>query len=748
MNLRSPTSTYLDSLARTIAEIEPNVKDYLEVSVILEVLGVNDDTAKIHGYENLFALARDVEPLVELYRGPSETTMPMRPAPPSMERMRDIDRTTTGIALLLVGALLGWIPFIIIAAIGGILSIAGAILLFLGRNTFGRTYADNVIVGTGLLIVGFLGTIVLVIGSFRSSLAFAIGATPPEAFLEALKDSLSGVFLLGAVAGLAAVLLTYGLQRRDGRILLWLAYGLNLLLSFASVWFVTQAPTLEAFLALERPLLLVGVLGLVPAALFAGAYYRAYVRVRRGDLPAPEPAAPPIGAPPRSSAVLFFTGLFYNLWWVIMLVALFLGGQSLWASVRLPPEIATSIGLGVILGLVATGGLQQFASWKMTYYLLQDNKPLARFVVDNCLYWGGLALFVVGAGYAVLNELVFPRAFGVTLITLYYFLLIGLFRLLVVPVYALKRYLPLFLSAIIALAFMFVSLRIFEMLPVSRTLATVASQSFGLYALIAVSALFLYEYVYREPKLAPSAEEPPFYSRPERPRHVRPPRFAYLAHDGLPLIAYGTLFFVYLFTDRLVSWWTQPGGLEYNAAYQIGVDMALLMLIPLTGVKFIFIYRLSDSMRETLRRIPVTRPQTFDRWLTSFYSRMMAAVFFAGLLFLGAGLFLSERIIAFAGGNETSLLVFRWALFGVFFFSVFLANAVFSLVFRRTWGLSSILLIGSIANFIIGSTLSTSASPWMAVFGFVITAVYLGAASIGYVYTYTGRADYAHYTAM
>jgi len=154
---RPSNATYVDSLARTIAEVEPNVKDYLEVAVILEIVGVSDETARLHGYESVFALARDVEPLVELYR---PRTSPARGGP------------------------------------------------------------------------------------------------------------------------------------------------------------------------LEQ----------------------------------------------RSAFILFFTGMFYNLWWVIMLVALFLGGQSLWASVRLPPDIATSIGLGVILGLVATGFVA-FGGERVTLHPLFDRPP-------------------------------------------------------------------------------------------------------------------------------------------------------------------------------------------------------------------------------------------------------------------------------------------------------------------------------------------------------------------------------------
>ena len=532
MNFPTRTSVYIDQLARTIAEVEPNVKDYLEVAVILEILGVTDETARAHGYDGVFALAREVEPLVEMYRPPP-------------------------------------------------------------------------------------------------------GAGPT---------------------------------------------------------------------ALEKR---------------------------------------------RSAPVLFLLGMFYNLWWVIMLVALFLGGQSLWASVNLPPAIATSIGLGVILGLVTTGGMQQFASWKMTYYLLQDNKPLARFVVDKALFWGLVLLFGVGAAYVLVNEYLFPMGFGITAVTVLYLLLIGLFRLMVVPVYALKRYLPLFLSAIVALVFMFSSLAAFQAAGLPRVSAVVGSQVTGLFALIAVSGTFLYLYVYREELQTPGPDEPPFYSRPEKPKHVRPPQFVMLFHDGLPYVAYGSLFFLYLFADRLVAWRNlATPGLAYNAAYQIGVDMALLLLIPLTGIKFVFIYRLSDSMRTTLRGIRVTHPAIFGRWLAAFYGRMMVALWVAGLLFVVVAWLLSDRIIAFAGGNRTSLDVFRLAIFGVFFFSVFLANAVFSLAFRRTWGLSILLAIGTIANFVLASTFATSGNSAQGVLGFVVTAMYLGIASSGYVYSFASRADYAHYTAM
>ena len=57
-------------------------------------------------------------------------------------------------------------------------------------------------------------------------------------------------------------------------------------------------------------------------------------------------------------------------------------------------------------------------------------------------------------------------------------------------------------------------------------------------------------------------------------------------------------------------------------------------------------------------------------------------------------------------------------------------------------------MIGTIANFVLASTVATSGNPAQGVLGFVVTAGYLGIASSGYVYSFASRADYANYTAM
>ena len=58
-------------------------------------------------------------------------------------KRREIDRTKTGLLLLIVGLLVGPVPFI--GIIGGILEIIGAILVILGRNAFGKPHSNYAI---------------------------------------------------------------------------------------------------------------------------------------------------------------------------------------------------------------------------------------------------------------------------------------------------------------------------------------------------------------------------------------------------------------------------------------------------------------------------------------------------------------------------------------------------------------------------------------------------------------------------
>ncbi len=114
-----------------------------------------------------------------------------------------------------------------------------------------------------------------------------------------------GVFGIigGAVTGISEVLLTYALQLSTGRILLWTAYAASIAISIVNLLFIL--PIFNGTGVFVFPaIFLTAFLGIIPAMLYAAAYYLARERIVHREIPSPirpQPyTAPPGGMPPTS----------------------------------------------------------------------------------------------------------------------------------------------------------------------------------------------------------------------------------------------------------------------------------------------------------------------------------------------------------------------------------------------------------------------------------------------------------------
>jgi len=246
--------------------------------------------------------------------------MPGLPSAWDAERRKQIDRTKTGLLLMLVGGLISWIP--IIGIVGGLLLFIGAILVILGRKAFGSTHARNVVLAIVLFFVGIIiGIIAGVL--FAAAVFSAVASQNPAAVANALAGALNtllvGAIIAAAVSGIASVLFTYALQMQTGKILLWAGYVANLAISIAI--FAIIAPLISNAVnqatsggtydpapvaALQGQLSALGYLSVIPALLFAAATYLAWTRVSHGEIPPPTTppgmpmsTMPPTGPPPR-----------------------------------------------------------------------------------------------------------------------------------------------------------------------------------------------------------------------------------------------------------------------------------------------------------------------------------------------------------------------------------------------------------------------------------------------------------------
>lgn len=272
--------------------------------------------------------------------GPSPLGYPAAPAPPvtypyvygpapwQVEWARQVDRTKTGLLLLLVGSLLSWIPFGI-GLLGSLLILIGAILVILGRRAFGDAHRRNVVLSIVLFVIGIavavVGAIFAVLIAFSPIITSGTEAQIAAALRDGFRNAMTIAIVGSLISGLASVFFTYALQKREGRILLWGAYAATVGVSIATL--LLLLPVFDVLATeLAREIVSQGssdpsriaavfsgagvgpsLLNVIPAVLFAGAAYLAWSRINRREIPVapgvasgPTGPQPPMYPPPRT----------------------------------------------------------------------------------------------------------------------------------------------------------------------------------------------------------------------------------------------------------------------------------------------------------------------------------------------------------------------------------------------------------------------------------------------------------------
>ena len=241
------------------------------------------------------------------------------PPPWEAERRKQIERTKVGVLLLLFGALISWIP--LIGAVGGLLTLIGAIFVIVGRKAFGTVHRRNVVISIILFFIGLAFAVVGALIVVLAALGVVSGTTSEAALAAALSSAFTNILVVAAVAsfisGLASVFFTYALQKMEGRIVLWAAYGATIGIQVAIL--VVTLPLIPGIAAsMAHEIVATGrvnpteitnavsgataglsLLSVTPAMLYAAANYLAWTRVNKGEIPGP-PAPPAVPAPPMS----------------------------------------------------------------------------------------------------------------------------------------------------------------------------------------------------------------------------------------------------------------------------------------------------------------------------------------------------------------------------------------------------------------------------------------------------------------
>ena len=451
----------------------------------------------------------------------------------------------------------------------------------------------------------------------------------------------------------------------------------------------------------------------------------------------------------------FAEGMVFSALWSIMLIALFLGGISLWAAFpgktgAVSPLVATSISIGVVISFVATGGVQQVFSFRMSYYRLQDNFPLVRKEAIRG-YWIGFLSIMIAAGIFVITAVTTTASpLALTASTVIFLILLGGYRILVIPLYAYRRLFLVAIGLFIALIALYSSYYFLSRASImSVGYEILISQVFGLAVLDIITAIECSYALLRQRDLSRELQVSLFYDDMSPLRNVRAPRLSLVFFEMLPLFIFGTMFYVFLFFDRLAPWISVVQFSQiYNIHYQFGADLALLVLIPLTGVTYYFLQGLFDLMRANSSATNIV-----DRTgLKTALGRRLAGMFVCTGIVAGVSIFTlwqyADLIIQAANGGSESVLVFRLSLVAYSLFAFFLANTSINFSFRRYSVPVVLLLVGTLTE--VGANLwfPGLVAWWNPVYGLLLSVILVTVASSVNTLRFVMHAHYFYYSSF
>ena len=296
----------------------------------------------------------------------------------------------------------------------------------------------------------------------------------------------------------------------------------------------------------------------------------------------------------------FLAGSWYGLPWITSVLALFVARVALWSSLNADPQVATMVSLAFLSAAPLAGACSQALARKGTFYYLQRNFPLVRWVMVRFAWLGtATAAFVVASAYRLY---VVPR-YGATLGRVYLEFAAAIFAYLLAaaPMYMLRRFATLAVASGLAIGLGVLVAELGAKGPTATVRAGSIALSVGVAACVLAAAS-----LYSVQQVVPVGD------RAER-HGVKAPELHVVLWQSGPYVIYGVAYFSLILIDRFVVGLAYgdslgAGRYVYPSTYEGSLDVALLELVLLLG----FVH---SSMERFARRLePLLRSVALEHW--------------------------------------------------------------------------------------------------------------------------------------
>ncbi|MDC8437829.1 MAG: hypothetical protein LV468_02370, partial [Candidatus Nitrosotenuis sp.] len=423
--------------------------------------------------------------------------------------------------------------------------------------------------------------------------------------------------------------------------------------------------------------------------------------------------------------------------WLGSLLLLFLTGVSLWMALFLPKEITTLFVGGVFLGLLLTEGPLQAFNRLFTFHHEQGNLGEVKRIIRRC-YMTVSAILLAASVVALTVAALFDVPYHMIGVLIVSMITVSLHRASYMVIFALKKIKHLIIAysgafATITTVYLFGN----TVIPSHSTRYFVSLVL--AFAVLSVFSVFHHRSMMVKKSLDDLENVPHFYNPGTVTDRTISSRFSVQMWEMLPHYLFGTIYFVMLFADRVISWMYNPdiaaGGsilIEFNTAYHTGVDMGLLVMLSAAMIQYVMMAPIHIRINNLILNLKIGDAAKIDDFIREQHRRLVRYSLLASVATAVTLAFFAPQIAAQMGGTEKTIMLLRFASISNVFIALFVANNMFLFFLNKTKHViyivaasSAIVIIGGVALGESGFENIIIAYMASAVFAFVVSSIYV-----------------------
>ena len=427
---------------------------------------------------------------------------------------------------------------------------------------------------------------------------------------------------------------------------------------------------------------------------------------------------------------LFISGVFFSAPWLLITISYMLFGISLLPEYEEPLR-ATAIDIALILSIVITSILPPIFMRKLQFHFYQEDyatsqKILMLYYVIGVLTISGSSIII----WFIFKFLPYPEWW--TIYTLIYYIPFSFFWLSVAPLYSFQKYFALASSYVVSLLFIGVMYRIIE-IRLSLHLIHVYGIMLGAFFAIMYSTSMLY---IRYKVLGVTSE--PTIS----------PRLSFIIYSGLSYSLIGALYFIFLFTDRILVWsmTNAPYPLLANIDYEKAANLSLLVLIIPFGVINYYLTKIYEEILKEGDKFTVKEIEKYRSKIAQRYRSACLMIFGSGIGSLISLFYLLKSLGWIPTNFHATVFLFSgvsYALIPLFFIGWLLGTFLYKPEF-----FVKPLILGLSMNVILGFILTRYMGVEYASLSFMVSTIALTITSLWQSLKIVKEVDYAYYSAF